>query len=109
MLKCCHHGSSTATSDEFLCGRNPTAGSYHSRKENRYGHPDSEVLDKLENDDVKDLPDLRGKFITAVKAMEPDQLEMAEIVGVLEKLMLRVLARNSVNRRLNTKSINLRI
>ena len=66
VLKCGHHGSSTATSDEFLAAVNPTWAVISCGKENRYGHPHSEVLDKLENDDVQIYrTDLRGT-ITAV-------------------------------------------
>ena len=66
VLKCGHHGSNTATSDEFLAAVNPTWAVISCGKENRYGHPHSEVLDKLENDDVQIYrTDLRGT-ITAV-------------------------------------------
>ena len=53
VLKCNHHGSNTATSDSFLKETNPTWAVISCGKDNKYGHPHSEVLEKLENDDIQ--------------------------------------------------------
>lgn len=52
VLKCGHHGSSTATSDIFLKVVNPTWAVISCGKGNSYGHPHREVLSKLEDDDI---------------------------------------------------------
>lgn len=52
VLKCGHHGSSTATSDAFLKAVNPTWAVISCGKDNSYGHPHREVLSKLEDDDI---------------------------------------------------------
>lgn len=52
VLKCGHHGSSTATSDIFLKTVNPTWAVISCGKDNSYGHPHREVLSKLEDDDI---------------------------------------------------------
>lgn len=52
VLKCGHHGSSTATSDVFLKVVNPTWAVISCGKDNSYGHPHREVLSKLEDDDI---------------------------------------------------------
>lgn len=53
VLKCGHHGSSTATCDEFLKATNPTWALISCGQDNQYGHPHLEVLEKLRNDDVQ--------------------------------------------------------
>lgn len=53
VLKCGHHGSSTATSDAFLKAVNPTWAVISCGIDNSYGHPHQEVLAKLAEDDVQ--------------------------------------------------------
>lgn len=53
VLKVGHHGSYTATSDEFLQASNPVYAVISCGKDNAYGHPHSEVISKLEEDDVQ--------------------------------------------------------
>ncbi len=52
ILKLGHHGSSTSTSKDFLAEVNPTYGIISAGKDNRYGHPHFEVLDRLSDEDV---------------------------------------------------------
>lgn len=53
VLKCGHHGSSTATTEAFLQAVNPTWAVISCGKDNSYGHPHSEVLAKLQDEDVQ--------------------------------------------------------
>lgn len=66
VLKCGHHGSSTATTDAFLKETNPTWAVISCGKDNSYGHPHREVLSKLEEDDVQILRTDTMGMITAV-------------------------------------------
>lgn len=47
-----HHGSSTSTSDSFLFRVDPMYAVISCGKNNDYGHPHTETLEKLENDDI---------------------------------------------------------
>jgi competence protein ComEC len=49
VLKCGHHGSSTSTSEKFLDKVNPTYAVISCGKDNKYGHPHTETIEKLEN------------------------------------------------------------
>lgn len=48
-LKVAHHGSKTSTTEEFLKAVTPLAAFMEVGAKNRYGHPTSEVLSRLEN------------------------------------------------------------
>ncbi|MGD0855969.1 MAG: DNA internalization-related competence protein ComEC/Rec2 [Dehalococcoidia bacterium] len=48
ILKVGHHGSNGATSDEFLAIVNPSAAAISCGAVNRFGHPNKEVMEKLE-------------------------------------------------------------
>jgi competence protein ComEC len=48
VLKLAHHGSASSTTDEFLTVANPQIAIVSAGLDNRYGHPDKEVLDRLE-------------------------------------------------------------
>ncbi|GAA0348562.1 ComEC/Rec2 family competence protein [Bacillus horti] len=43
-----HHGSSTSNTEEFLQRVNPKIAIYSAGKDNSYGHPHNEVIDRLE-------------------------------------------------------------
>jgi len=47
VLKVGHHGSKGSTSDEFLAIVNPSAAVISCGAVNRFGHPNKEVMDKL--------------------------------------------------------------
>ncbi|MCI7179486.1 MAG: MBL fold metallo-hydrolase [Lachnospiraceae bacterium] len=53
VLKCGHHGSGTATSEEFLEAADPIWAVISCGEGNRYGHPHAEVLARLEDMDVQ--------------------------------------------------------
>ena len=48
VLKLGHHGSSTSTSEEFLKVVSPSLALISCGKDNDYGHPHKETLEKLE-------------------------------------------------------------
>ena len=52
VLKVGHHGSKTSSSKEFIDEINPKYGVISVGKNNRYGHPNKEVLNNLENSKI---------------------------------------------------------
>ena len=52
VLKVGHHGSKTSSCEEFINEINPKYGVISVGKNNRYGHPNREVLDSLENSKI---------------------------------------------------------
>lgn len=52
LLKVAHHGSKTATSQEFLEKIAPTTAIISCGASNRYGHPHQEVLERLEREGI---------------------------------------------------------
>ena len=52
VLKVGHHGSKTSSSYEFIDKINPKYSIISVGKNNRYGHPNKEVLDNLENSKI---------------------------------------------------------
>ncbi|NLL19109.1 MAG: MBL fold metallo-hydrolase, partial [Clostridia bacterium] len=53
ILKAGHHGSSTSTTPEFLKAVNPEIAIISCGKDNSYGHPHQEVLDRLMKANIK--------------------------------------------------------
>ena len=49
VLKVAHHGSKNSTSDEFLAQVSPAVALISAGRENRYGHPHAETIEKLES------------------------------------------------------------
>ena len=52
VLKVGHHGSRTSSSKEFIDEINPKYSIISVGKNNRYGHPNKEILDTLENSKI---------------------------------------------------------
>ncbi len=52
VLKVGHHGSKTSSSKEFINEINPNYSIISVGKNNRYGHPNKEVLDSLEDSKI---------------------------------------------------------
>jgi len=63
VLKVCHHGSKTSSSQEFLEAVLPKIAVIQAGRDNRYGHPCSEVLASLEKFDIQILrTDINGNI-----------------------------------------------
>ncbi len=61
ILKVAHHGSKTSTSDYFLSAVSPEIAVIQVGKDNKFGHPYQEVLDVLNQQNIKILrTDLMG-------------------------------------------------
>lgn len=64
VLKIGHHGSSTSSSEEFLKACNPDAAIISVGKNNSYGHPSKEVLNRLKKLDIEIYrTDLMGSIV----------------------------------------------
>lgn len=70
VLKVAHHGSSSSSSKRFLEEADPTYGIISVGKDNSYGHPHNEVMERLENDDVRIYRTDRDGSITFVVGEE---------------------------------------
>jgi len=55
VLKIGHHGSKNSTIPEFLAAVRPSVGIISAGEENPYGHPNAELLERLENAGVRIL------------------------------------------------------
>jgi competence protein ComEC len=55
VLKIGHHGSKNSTMPEFLAAVQPRVGIISAGEENPYGHPNAELLERLENAGVRIL------------------------------------------------------
>lgn len=55
VIKAGHHGSKTSTSEEFIQSINPDFSILSYGCNNRYGHPHTDVIQVLENNEVKIL------------------------------------------------------
>lgn len=53
ILKVGHHGSSTSSSERFIQATSPTEAIISCGANNKYGHPNKEVIDRLNKYDVK--------------------------------------------------------
>ena len=66
VLKVEHHGSRTSSSKEFINDINPKYSIISVRKNNRYGHPNKEVLENLKDSKIY-RTDLDGSIMFKVK------------------------------------------
>ena len=66
VLKVGHHGSNTSSSKEFIDKINPKYSVISVGKNNRYGHPNEEVLDNLKNSKIY-RTDIYGSIMFKIK------------------------------------------
>ena len=66
ILKVGHHGSKTSSSKEFINKINPEYSIISVGKNNRYGHPNKEALDNLENSKIY-RTDIDGSIMFKIK------------------------------------------
>ena len=66
VLKIGHHGSKTSSGREFIDGINPKYSIISVGKNNKYGHPNKEVLNNLENSRIY-RTDMNGSIVFKIK------------------------------------------
>ena len=66
VLKVGHHGSKTSSSEDFVKEINPKYSIISVGKNNRYGHPNKEVLDNLEDSKIY-RTDKQGSVMFKIK------------------------------------------
>ena len=66
VLKVGHHGSKTSSSKEFIDEINPKYGVISVGKNNRYGHPNKEVLNNLSDSKIY-RTDENGSILFKIK------------------------------------------
>ena len=66
VLKVGHHGSKTSNSKEFINEINPKYGIISVGNNNRYGHPNKEVLNNLEDSKIY-RTDKQGSIMFKIK------------------------------------------
>ena len=66
ILKVGHHGSKTSSSKNFITNISPKYGVISVGKNNRYGHPNKEVLDNLDEAIIY-RTDYHGTIVFKVK------------------------------------------
>jgi competence protein ComEC len=79
VLKVGHHGSKNSTSPEFLAAVRPQVGIISAGEDNPYGHPNSELLERLANASVRILRTDRDGAIHVLT--DGTRLEIACFVG----------------------------
>jgi len=68
VLKVGHHGSSTSSSDAFLAAIDPKAAVISAGKQNRYGHPSTEVIKRLADRGITIFrTDLQGAITLVIR------------------------------------------
>jgi len=68
-----HHGSDTSTSQSFLDEVKPTYAIYSAGKDNSYGHPHQEVLDRLEASDIETYgTDVHGNIVVTTDGVDTE-------------------------------------
>ena len=67
ILKVGHHGSKTSSSQNFIDNINPRYSIISVGKNNRYGHPNAEVLNNLDNSIIY-RTDIDGSIIFKIKS-----------------------------------------
>jgi competence protein ComEC len=79
VLKVGHHGSKNSTSPEFLAAVRPQVGIISAGEDNPYGHPNSELLERLASANVRILRTDRDGAIHVLT--DGTRLEIACFVG----------------------------
>ncbi|ANU12875.1 DNA internalization-related competence protein ComEC/Rec2 [Planococcus halocryophilus] len=75
VLKVGHHGSKTSSSEEFLTALAPELSIFSTGKDNRYGHPSPEVVERFNKLELKTLNTAENGTITLLYDENGIQLE----------------------------------
>ncbi|MDR1150604.1 MAG: DNA internalization-related competence protein ComEC/Rec2 [Clostridiales bacterium] len=85
ILKIAHHGSKTSSSLEFILRVMPDIALISCKKNNTYGHPNKEVLDRLKNIDTKILNTSdNGAFI--IKFLKNNTFDIKYVLKNIRKI-----------------------
>ncbi len=101
VLKVGHHGSDTSTTESFLKAVSPKYSIISCGKDNKYGHPDQIVLDRLNKHNIKVYrTDESG---TIVITSDGENLTITENVGSIRKsIPPKVKSEQKTNQKTNT-------
>ncbi len=79
VLKVVHHGSKTSSSKEFIDEINPKYSVISVGKNNRYGHPNKEVLNNLNTSKVY-RTDQDGSIMFKIKKDYTEELKQEQVI-----------------------------
>lgn len=83
VLKVGHHGSGTSTSQKFLTAVEPELAVISAGRDNSYGHPHQEIVERLEWNEIEILrTDLLGTIILITQGEKIDEIRTPDnIIG----------------------------
>ena len=108
VLKVGHHGSKTSSSKEFIKEINPNYSIISVGKNNRYGHPNKEVLDNLKQSKIY-RTDQDGSIMFKIKNNKLKIEACSPLTGVDMNYYNEIkneLINNEINRKVKNYSIN---
>lgn len=91
VLKLGHHGSNTSTTEEFLDAVNPSIGIITVGKDNTYGHPSEEVINRLEDMNVQIMrTDLDGNIIIKSDKLNIILEDGSSVNGIVDSILREI-------------------
>lgn len=98
VLKVGHHGSSSSSSMEFLASVDPKLAIISSGKDNKYGHPHKEVINNLEQLDIKYLNTaIEGDIVVTSDGKKIEVNEKTSVIDKVEGYLFAIFEKVGVN------------